>query len=338
MRFGLWYDLRNPPQWHEPYAELYDRALDEIGWADDAGFHSIYVSEHHITDDGYLPSVFPFLAAVATQTRRVRIGTAILLAPFHHPIRFAEDAAFVDQLSRGRLELGLGLAYRRDEFRALDVPRPERAFRTIELIEISRLAWTGEPFSYEGTHFRFRDVIVTPPAYQEAGPPLWLGGATAKAAARAGSHGCHWMPDVIAAGEHYETYVAALAAAGHDPGEFRVAGNPTIYVTDNPERGRQELEPHLLYQLGLYSEWFAAGGPKLAAPVDLDHEIERGRIVIGTPEQVIERIEALRARCPFDELYFWARLPGLAPELSKRSLELFATHVLPHFDVTGSAP
>ena len=331
MRFGVWYDVRNPPGWHRPYAELYRETLEQIVWAESAGFESVQVSEHHVTDEGYLPSVFPLLAAIAARTTTIRLGTAVLLAPLHHPIRFAEDAAFVDQLSGGRLELGLGLGYRRDEFRALGIPRAERGTRTEELIEIARHAWTGEPFSHHGTHFQLEDVVVTPTPFQAGGPPLWLGGGTPKAAERAGRLGCHFMPDAGMPVENYVVYREALAAAGHDPAAFEVAINPTVYVTEDPERGWDEIKEHLLFQYNRYREWFAAGGKDPAATAASPDELPRERYLIGTPEQVIERIEALYERHPFDRLFFWSRFPGLPLEASQRSLELFAERVLPHF-------
>jgi probable F420-dependent oxidoreductase len=331
IAFGVWYDFRNPPRWHRPYAELYRETLDQIVWAEAAGFESVQVSEHHVTDEGYLPSLFAALAAIAVRTTTIRLGTAVLLAPFHHPLRFAEDGSFVDQLSGGRLELGVGLGYRRDEFRALGVSRQERGSRTEELVEVARLAWTGERFSYEGRHWSFEDVVVTPAPFRPGGPPLWLGGASEAAARRAGRLGCHFMPDAYMPVENYAVYRAALAETGHDPAAFQTAINPTIYVSEDPERGWAEVKDHLLYQYNRYREWYAAGGDTPAAMLTDPEELPRDRYLIGTPADVIAGIEKLHARHGFDRLFFWARPPGLPLEASQRSLELFAEHVLPYF-------
>jgi probable F420-dependent oxidoreductase len=331
IRFGVWYDFRNPPRWQRPYAELYRETLEQIEWAESAGFESVQLSEHHVTDEGYLPSLFPALAALAVTTTTIRLGTAVMLAPFQHPIRFAEDAAFVDQLSGGRLELGVALGYRRDEFRALGVPRQERASRTEELVEVARLAWTGEPFSHRGRHWAFTDVVVTPPPLQRGGPPLWLGGSSEAAARRAGRLGCHFMPDAYMAVENYAIYRDALAEAGHDPEAFSTAINPTIYVCEDPERGWAEVKEHLLYQYNRYREWFAAGGGTEAATLSDPDDLPRERYIVGTPDDVIAAIERLHARHRFDRLFFWARPPGLPLEASTRSLELFAERVMPHF-------
>jgi probable F420-dependent oxidoreductase len=331
VKFGLWLDFRNPRRWRRPYAELYRETLEQAAWAESAGFESVLVSEHHVTDEGYLPSVFPALAALAVRTSTIRLASAVLLAPLHDPIRLAEDAAFVDQLSGGRLELGLGLGYRRDEFRALGVPRAERGTRTEELIEVARRAWTGEPFTYDGRHRRYADVLVTPPPHQVGGPPLWLGGATAKAAARAGRLGCHFMPDAYMPVEHYAVYREALAAAGHDPAAFSTAINPTIYVADDPERAWREIGEHLLYQYNRYREWFAAGGDHPAETLDDPSRLPRERYVVGTPARVAEAIAELIERHRCDRLYFWARPPGLSYEASMRSLRLFAEQVMPRF-------
>ena len=110
LSFGLWYDFRNPTPWRRPWQRLYQETLEQVAWADSLGFDSVWLSEHHFTDDGYLPALLPMLAALAMRTSRMRLGTAVLLAPLHHPLRLAEDYAYVDQLSHGRLNFGFAVA------------------------------------------------------------------------------------------------------------------------------------------------------------------------------------------------------------------------------------
>jgi alkanesulfonate monooxygenase SsuD/methylene tetrahydromethanopterin reductase-like flavin-dependent oxidoreductase (luciferase family) len=302
MKFGLWHDFRNPPQWHRPYDVLYRENLEQIAWAEQLGFESVWLSEHHVTDDGYLPSVFPMLAAIAQRTATMRIGSAILIAPFQHPIRFAEDAAVVDQLSGGRLELGLGLGYRDAEFDALGVPFDERARRTEELIEVARRAWAGG--------------LVTPTPYQQPEPPLWLGGSTAAAARRAARLRCNFMADAYVATEVIRLY--------RELADGEVSINPSIYVGE-----REDVAEHFLYQYNRYREW---GGGELLESAD---ELPRDRYLIGAPDEVAAGIRAIHERTGCDQLFFWARPPGLSIELSKHSLELFAKEVIPRVEAAA---
>ena len=333
MKFGLWYDFRNPARWHRPYDQLYRENLDQAAWAETLGFHSIWLSEHHVTDDGYLPSMFPMLAALGMRTRAARLGTAVLLAPFQHPVRFAEDAAVVDQLCGGRLELGVAPGYRVEEFAALGVDRRLRGTRTDELVEIARLAWTGEPFGYRGRHWSFDGVRVTPTPHQRPGPPIWVGGASAAAARRAGRLGCSFAPDSFAPLDVYRVYRETLLDYGHDPGTSRVWTNRAIYVTEDPQAGWNEVKEHFLYVHNRYREWFAAAGDHSFSgePLKVADALPRDLYLVGTPEQVVAEIEAMCRRFPFDGIYFWARPPGLAIERSSRSVELFARQVIPHF-------
>src|SRR5688572_24733002 len=168
------------------FAQEYREMLELVRVAESAGFDSAWVSEHHGASDGYLPSLLPMLAAFAASTETILLGTGIVLAPFHDPLRLAEDAAVVDQLSGGRLLLGLGIGWREEEFRMFGVPRSERAIRTEETIEILRRAWTGRRFSFEGRAFRYDRVKVTPPPARASGIPVYLGGYADKAVRRAG--------------------------------------------------------------------------------------------------------------------------------------------------------
>ncbi|MFB3737417.1 MAG: LLM class flavin-dependent oxidoreductase, partial [Candidatus Velamenicoccus archaeovorus] len=145
------------------YALEYREMLDLVRLAEALGFDSAWVSEHHGTSDGYLPSLLVMLSAFAASTERLLLGTGVVLTPFHDPIRLAEDAAVVDQLSDGRLIVGLGLGWRAEEFRMLGVPRSERLVRTVETVEILRRAWTGRRFSFQGRAFRYDRVRVSPP-------------------------------------------------------------------------------------------------------------------------------------------------------------------------------
>jgi len=115
LRFGLWYDFRNPPQWRQSSDRLYREILDQIAWAENHGFDDVWLSEHHFIEDGYLPSILPVAAAIAACTNRIRIVSGVLLVPFHNPIRLAEDIATVDVISGGRFELGAGVGFKREE-------------------------------------------------------------------------------------------------------------------------------------------------------------------------------------------------------------------------------
>jgi alkanesulfonate monooxygenase SsuD/methylene tetrahydromethanopterin reductase-like flavin-dependent oxidoreductase (luciferase family) len=144
IRFGLWYDFRNPPQWRQPADRLYREILDQIAWGENNGFDDVWLSEHHFIEDGYLPSILPAAAAIAARTNRIRIASGVLLMPFHNPIRLAEDIATVDVISGGRFELGVGIGFKREEFTGFGVSSKERGARTDQSLEIIRRALAGE--------------------------------------------------------------------------------------------------------------------------------------------------------------------------------------------------
>jgi probable F420-dependent oxidoreductase len=188
MKIGIGlFTAQVPPGSGRTFEREYRDVVELTRLAEQLGFDSVWVSEHHGAGDGYLPSLLPMLAGLATVTERVQLGTGVLLTPFHHPLRLAEDAAVVDLLSGGRLVLGLGLGWREEEFRMFDVPIRERVARTVETVEVLRRAWTGERFSFEGRVFSFDDVLVTP-APADGRVPIYLGGHVEAAVRRAGRH------------------------------------------------------------------------------------------------------------------------------------------------------
>ena len=168
------------------FEQEYRETLELVRLAERVGFDSAWVSEHHGSSDGYLPSLLPMLAAFAAVTERIELGTGVVLTPLHDPLRLAEDAAVVDQLSGGRLMLGIGNGWREEEFRMFGASRAERGARTEETIEVLRRAWTGRRFSFEGRTLRYDRVKVTPQPPRPGGPPILLGGYTSKAVVRAG--------------------------------------------------------------------------------------------------------------------------------------------------------
>ena len=147
-------------------AEFYAAMMQQVEYLDQAGFETIWITEHHFTDDGYLSAAMPMMAAIAARTRRIKIGSYVILVPFYHPLRLAEDAALIDVIANGRLRLGLGLGYRLEEFDTFQVPRKERLGRTLETVEILKRAWTGERFSFTGKYFTIKNARVLPEAGQ----------------------------------------------------------------------------------------------------------------------------------------------------------------------------
>lgn len=336
MRFGVWYHLRNPQRWRQPPAELYAQTLEQIVAAEALGFDSTWTSEHHFTDDDYLPSSLLFLAAVATRTTRLRLGTLILLLPLHQPLRVAEDAAVLDLISGGRLDLGVAAGYRVEEFEVFGVPHRERGRRMDEALAILQGAWGDGAFSFEGRDFSYREVNVTPKPLQRPGPPLWMGGQSRAAIQRAARFGCHLLPSSTTDFDLVSTYHEALRANGRDPNEYRIKCFMPLFCTNDPERDWQELKEHFLYQHNLYRRWYSDAGDSTAPELTSADELPRKSYIVGTPDECAAAIRTLHNEMPFEEFIFWTHPPGFPVASSTRSLELFANEVIPQFRPAGS--
>ena len=177
MKVGLFFDLRRPPGTEAPWRRTYSFALEVCEEAERLGAASVWFSEHHLYADGYLPQPLTFAAAVAARTTRVRIGTAVMIAGLRHPVHVAEEAAVVDQISGGRLELGFGAGYRRPEHDLFGVDFTQRYRLADRRVSELREIWASGS--------------VTPPPVQDVdgGIPLWVGYKGPKGARRAGRLG-----------------------------------------------------------------------------------------------------------------------------------------------------
>ncbi|HKS92377.1 MAG TPA: LLM class flavin-dependent oxidoreductase, partial [Tepidiformaceae bacterium] len=182
--FGLWYDFRNPAGGTGSMSSIYAETIEQAVYAEELGFDHIWTTEHHFVDDGYSPSLLPICAAIAAPTQRVRIGTAVLLLLLHDPIRVAEDAATVDLISGGRLDLGVGIGYRQAEFTPFRVAHDSRGRQFEEALSVLRQALLPGPLTFAGEFYQYERVDVTPRPVQQP-LPIWLGGLTGRAVERA---------------------------------------------------------------------------------------------------------------------------------------------------------
>jgi probable F420-dependent oxidoreductase len=333
IRFGLWYDFRNPPQWRQPADRLYREILDQIAWGDNNGFDDVWLSEHHFLEDGYLPSILPAAAAIAARTSRIRIASGVLLMPLHNPIRLAEDIATVDVISGGRFELGVGLGFKREEFTGFGVSSRERGARTDQSLEIIRRALAGETVTFKSAFFDFQNVRVTPEPIQKPHPPIWLGGFTPAALRRAVRFGDGFtVPG--ASREVYDRYVSELEKENRPTHDIRFAsGFWCLLVSDDPEKTFAEAADHIIYQANNYSEWLSAARlqPLSAHLNDREGLRQSGLLQVVDPETAISTIRKFADDVPITHFYSWTLPPGLPPRWAQTHLELFASKVIPAF-------
>ncbi|CAN5408468.1 hypothetical protein BH10ACT1_BH10ACT1_18660 [soil metagenome] len=252
-RLEIRYDLRNPAFAGTDMADRYDAALDQIAWAEAHGIRVVTLSEHHGVDDGCLPSPLVFAAAVAARTTRIKIRVAALIAPLHDPLRIAEDAAVVDQLSRGRLELVLANGYVPGEFAMFDKALADRVPAVVETIQTLQAAWTGEPFDHRG-----RTVRVTPTPHRRPRPPILLGGASVGAARRAARLADLFFPTQPVFWEAYRE--AVLEGGGPDWGPMPPVGPRFVHVDEDVAAGWAAVEPHVAHEQASYGAWAAQSG------------------------------------------------------------------------------
>ena len=322
MLFGLRFDFRNPDMAGTTMADRYAAALEMAEWADRSGCISIAVSEHHGSPDGYLPSPIPVLAAMAARTTNVRFTIAALIAPFHDPLRLAEDLIVLDILSRGRVDLIVAGGYVHEEFAMFDVPMSVRGKRVAETVAVLRAAFSGKPFEYQG-----RTVHVTPEPFQPDGPSISLGGSSKPAALRAARIADGFVPSVPEVWTFYRDEVQKLGRP--DPGPWPMGANQVVALAEDPDEGWEQMAPFFLHETNAYGAWQAQDD--VASPfhsvTDTDELRTTGQYRVLTPEQFVE--EQRTSAFPF--ALFHPLCGGMPMDLAWSSLRLFENEVLPAF-------
>ncbi|HQV56643.1 MAG TPA: LLM class flavin-dependent oxidoreductase [Ilumatobacteraceae bacterium] len=312
------FDLRNPEFAGVSTADRYQAALEMSEWADRLGFDAVILSEHHGSDDGYLPSIFPMAAAIAARTDNVQIRLAAVVAPLHDPLRVAEDAVAVDQISRGRLMVVVTNGYVASEFEAFGVDlkdRPKLVERTVHTL---RKAWTGEPFDHDG-----RTARVTPRPYQDGGPPLELGGSTPAAARRAARLGVGFFPALTELWEPYREECVKLGRP--DPGQGAPIPPLGIHCANDPDEAWAQVGPFALHEMNAYGKWAAEAEAATGYTPMEDTDMLRSfnLYLMMTPDEMVEHAKQT------GYLLFHPMMGGTPPNVAWESLRLFESDVLP---------
>jgi alkanesulfonate monooxygenase SsuD/methylene tetrahydromethanopterin reductase-like flavin-dependent oxidoreductase (luciferase family) len=311
VRLGLYFDGRNSDR--QPWSRLYEELLEVSCAAEELGAHSLWFSEHHGFADGYLPQPLTMAAAVAARTSRVRLGTAVLVAGLRPPALIAEEAAVVDILSSGRLDLGLGAGYRPDEAALYGAAMGHPLTTLFERID--------------EVHAMFRDGSVTPPPVQ-APLPTWVGGNGPRAARWAAARG---LPLLSLRRTAVLAYLQAWSAGGRPPEAARVAGPVNAFVADDPDAVREVVVAgydRLWASYAAATEGSASDG-HVVDRIDARQALRRGfrgglaGLVIDTPERVADLLATQLAGLPVEVAFSWARLPGVPRELLDRHVELW---------------
>jgi alkanesulfonate monooxygenase SsuD/methylene tetrahydromethanopterin reductase-like flavin-dependent oxidoreductase (luciferase family) len=332
LRFGLWYDFRNPPRWRRPYTHIYNETFEQIVWAEQHGFDDVWLQEHHFHEDGFAPSLIPIAAAIAARTSTIHIGTAVMLLPFHNPVLVAEDGATIDIISNGRFQLGVGLGYKVEEFESFAISRKERGVRVNEGLEIIRRLWEGETLTFKGKYNEVNHAKLAPEPVQKPRPPLWVGGFSPAGARRAAKFGDGFL-GIGPLKELYEQYIFELQELGKPTTNLRIAGGYFWLIPSNdPEKTWSEAAEHVLYQLDGYAEWFEkAGMPLLPRIRDAEHLRELGMFNVVDADTCIAMIRDYIAEVPLTHYYSFTVPPGLSTSWVQPHLELFASKVIPAF-------
>ncbi|MCU1398770.1 MAG: luciferase family protein [Acidimicrobiales bacterium] len=322
MFFAMRFDMRNPTLAGTTMADRYTAAIDMAAWADRLGCLNITLSEHHGSPDGYLASPIPILAAMAARTANVRFMIAAIIAPFHDPLRIAEDLIAVDILSRGRVDVVVAGGYVHEEFAMFDVPMKERGKRVTELVTTLKAAFAGEPFEYRG-----RTVQLTPAPFSERGPSVMLGGSSEPAARRAARIADGFLPSLPEIWDFYRDEVQVLGRP--DPGPSPIGENQVIALAADADEGWDRMAPFFLHETNAYGTW--AAQDDVASPfhaiADTDALRRTGQYRVLTPDQFVEEMRA----APFPFALFHPLCGGMPPELAWSSLHLFEHEVLPAF-------
>ncbi|MEZ5743957.1 MAG: LLM class flavin-dependent oxidoreductase [Sphingomonadaceae bacterium] len=329
--FGFIYDFRNLPAWQRPPAQLYGEMIDAIVKTERMGFAAAWLPEHHVADDGYVPSPLTVLAALAARTETMTLGSAIAIAPLYDPLRFAEDCAVIDCIAGGRLEMGLAIGYRRREYEAFGLDFSKRGARFEEFLTVVRRLWAGETVTHAGQHFTLTNASIAPlPPRGQV--PLYIGGFAPKAIERVARHGDGYYGNA----EVWPLMSEKLLAAGRKPEDFGILiPAPYTFIARDKDAALEELAPHYHAMHLSYGAWMNednAIGLESARAEEMDLETFRASGVFDliTPDEAIARYQKIADAMPLKHVAMtWP--PGLSPERFLAYASDIAEDVIPRF-------
>jgi len=308
----------------------FDETLRECERAEQAGFDSVWLGEHH-NNPILHPAPLIGLAAIASRTRRIGLGTGVLLLPLYHPMTVAEEGAMVDMISDGRLILGIGAGYAPEEFAAFGCSLKERGSRMEEGAALLARLWTEEHVSHRGKHYRADDATVTPRPVQRPRPPIWFGAWAEPAIDRAARLGDAWFvgPSANLAEIAPSARTYRQACQKHGKGEGEVALFRYVFVADTTKAAIETAGSSFIHAFErMYFRW---PHPVVKRP-EGELTIERlaqDRIILGDPKVCVDEIKRFRNALDVTHLVCRFSVPGIPREACDRSLDLFTREVMP---------
>lgn len=336
----------------EPPEEHLRSLLDDAVLADQLGFDTLWVTEHHFQPFGGLLSAPPvFLAAVSQRTRQIRLGVSVAVLPLHDPLRLAEEWATLDILSGGRVEFGIGRGFSRWEYRNLGIPQYEDRERRLEALDVILQAWTHGRVSFQGRYYQYDDVAVLPRPAQRPHPPIWVAAGSEETTRWAAERGYHLMiplsspsnPPLSDLRERVGRYRTHLKASGHPVAICEVMAQARTYVTDSDARAAEA--ERFFYRHAALARANAAPGTEDGRPLSLGPyadgiddlppsqwwhaQLRRGSLVAGAPDTCARILRRLQGEVGVSAISLNFAFGGMPPELRHESMRRFAQEVMP---------
>jgi probable F420-dependent oxidoreductase len=334
MKFGLIYSVQSlTGEWQQICQDV----IEQVLLAEELGLESVLISEHHLVDNGYFPSVITFCAGLATRTSRIKLGTGVVLLPLHHPLLVAEEAAVCDNLSRGRFILGLGLGYRPEEFAAFGVPLKERGARFEEAVPLVRRLLSEERVTHEGRFWKLKDVTMTPRPVQKPCPPIWIAAKQEPAVRRTARLAEEWFGDPVTPfsvlKDRMSAYRDELRKAGKRFEDLECPLMREAFVGETTEEAWADARDGVLYNYKEYLQWGHLQDEEGREVRDYTEALEalRKRFIIGSPEDVIRECERYYKEIGTRHFVLRMQFPGTPHEKVMKSIRLLGEEVIPHF-------
>jgi natural product biosynthesis luciferase-like monooxygenase protein len=350
MRYGLFYLPSSLPLTRAEGAERFRTIVDQIAYGEEIGFESVWLAEHHFhAFAGIFSSPMVIGAVIAERTKNMRIGTAVLLLPYHNPLRVAEDYATLDCLSNGRLEFGVGHGFVKWEALTFGIPLDELRERFKENLDVVLKAWSEPTLDYKGRFYNYRGVQVWPRPLQEPYPTVWMAATTSvESFELSGRHGFHMMlipflNEVEELRYKIQAYFKARESAGHDRTTARVLGVYHAYVGESSAEARaagaQGLAEYNLAAREAHSLTPGITDPESYRSHERHREqmkvltfeqlVEQSRVLVGTADEVRKKLAYVRERLYLTDVAGNFALGGLTDAQARDSMRRFMEQVAP---------